>query len=96
MKAKEFRYVYGPVASWRLGISLGIDLLSAAGKICNFDCIYCQLGKGSRYAEKPKACVKTSEIIKELKELPGLKIDYITFSGRGEPTLAKNLGQAIR
>jgi wyosine [tRNA(Phe)-imidazoG37] synthetase (radical SAM superfamily) len=40
--------------------------------------------------------VKPSEVIRELKRLPKIKIDYITFSGRGEPTLAKNLGEAIR
>jgi len=37
--------IYGPVPSWRLGRSLGIDLLSTKGKTCSFDCIYCQLGK---------------------------------------------------
>jgi wyosine [tRNA(Phe)-imidazoG37] synthetase (radical SAM superfamily) len=96
VQTKDFRFIYGPVASWRLGVSLGIDLLSPARKICNFDCIYCQLGKTLRYTKKPRVFVKTSEIIKELNRLPKIKIDYITFSGRGEPTLAKNLGEAIR
>lgn len=96
MQDRNFRYVYGPVASWRLGISLGIDLLSTARKICDFDCIYCQLGKTLRYAKQPRIFVKTSEIIEELKRLPRIKIDYITFSGRGEPTLAKNLGEVLR
>ena len=95
MRERNFRYIYGPIASWRLGISLGIDLLSSKRKICDFDCIYCQLGKTLRYTKKPRIFVKTSEIIEELKRLPKIKIDYITFSGRGEPTLAKNLGQVI-
>lgn len=96
MRKKEFRYIYGPVSSWRLGASLGIDLLSSTRKICTFDCIYCQLGKTFRFTEKPKVYGKTSEITVELERLPGYKIDYITFSGRGEPSLAKNLGQAIK
>lgn len=95
MRERNFRYIYGPIASWRLGISLGIDLLSSKRKICDFGCIYCQLGKTLRYTKKPRIFVKTSEIIEELKRLPKIKIDYITFSGRGEPTLAKNLGEAI-
>jgi len=41
--------IYGPVPSWRLGRSLGIDLLSTKGKTCSFDCIYCQLGKCEGY-----------------------------------------------
>jgi wyosine [tRNA(Phe)-imidazoG37] synthetase (radical SAM superfamily) len=95
MSKKDFKYIYGPVPSWRLGISLGIDLLSAKRKICNFNCIYCQLGKASAFTTKPKVYVKTSKIIEELNRLPRVKIDYITFSGRGEPCLARNLGQAI-
>lgn len=97
MKDKGFRYIYGPVPSWRLGVSLGIDLFSSSRKICSFDCIYCQLGKTLKFTTKPNIYIKTSEIIEELKRLPPcIKIDYITFSGRGEPTLAKNLGEAIR
>jgi wyosine [tRNA(Phe)-imidazoG37] synthetase (radical SAM superfamily) len=96
MKKRDFRYIYGPVYSWRLGISLGIDLLSSARKICSFDCVYCQLGRTKGPTSKPKIYVKTSEVISELRRLPRVKIDYITFSGRGEPSLAKNLGQAIK
>ncbi len=96
MKKNDFRYIYGPVSSWRLGASLGIDLLSSIRKICTFDCIYCQLGRTLKFTEKPRVYVKTSEVIAELKRLPRVEIDYITFSGSGEPTLAKNLGQAIR
>ncbi|MCR4336297.1 MAG: radical SAM protein, partial [Candidatus Omnitrophica bacterium] len=43
----NFKYVYGPVQSWRMGKSLGIDPLSDKVKICNLDCIYCQLGRTS-------------------------------------------------
>jgi wyosine [tRNA(Phe)-imidazoG37] synthetase (radical SAM superfamily) len=92
----KFKYIYGPVPSWRLGSSLGIDLLSQKEKICNFDCIYCQLGKTKRLTVERKTYVSADEFIKEFKALPDIKIDYSTFSGRGEPTLAENLGDSIK
>ncbi len=95
-KKKQFKYIYGPVSSWRLGSSLGIDLLSGKEKLCSFDCIYCQLGKTKAYTTKRKLYVSTEKVIAEIKTLPNIHIDYITFSGRGEPTLAINLGQAIQ
>ena len=96
MREKAFRYIYGPVPSWRLGVSLGIDLLSSNKKICNFNCIYCQLGKTLGYTKDPKEYVKTSEVIAELEMIPRVNIDYITVSGRGEPCLAENLGKTLR
>jgi wyosine [tRNA(Phe)-imidazoG37] synthetase (radical SAM superfamily) len=96
MDKKNFKYIYGPVASWRLGSSLGIDPISRKGKICPFDCIYCQIGKTTILTNERKIFVPATEIIKELDLLPSVKIDYITFSGMGEPTLAKNLGQMIK
>jgi wyosine [tRNA(Phe)-imidazoG37] synthetase (radical SAM superfamily) len=95
MKPK-FKYIYGPVPSWRLGSSLGIDLLSQEEKICNFDCVYCQLGPTKRHTIERKIYVPVEKIIEELESLPNIKIDYITFSGRGEPILAANLGKAIK
>ncbi len=91
-----FKYIYGPVPSWRLGGSLGIDLLSQEEKICNFDCVYCQLGPIKKYTIERKTYAPVKEVIEELKEIPGTNIDYITFSGRGEPALAANLGEAIK
>jgi len=91
-----FKYIYGPVPSWRLGSSLGIDLLTQEEKICNFDCVYCQLGPTKGYTVERKAYVAIEEVIKELEILPKTRIDYLTFSGRGEPTLASNLGEAIK
>ena len=93
---KNYKYIYGPVPSWRLDRSLGIDPISGKAKICTFDCIYCQLGKTRIFTKKRKVFVSTAKIIDEMKSLPPVKIDYITFSGRGEPTLAKNLGQMIK
>ncbi|MDI6735047.1 MAG: radical SAM protein [bacterium] len=95
-------YIYGPVSSWRLGSSLGIDLLSQRHRICTFDCIYCQLGKGPHYEIERKVYVPTRNIIKELEMLSLTQrevlpqIDYVTLSGRGEPTLAENLGEVIK
>jgi wyosine [tRNA(Phe)-imidazoG37] synthetase (radical SAM superfamily) len=95
MRENNFKYIYGPVSSWRLGSSLGIDPLSFSPKACSFDCIYCQIGKTSRRTKERKLYVETEEILKELHELPSVPIDYITFSGMGEPTLAKNLGEML-
>lgn len=95
MKMK-YKYIYGPVYSWRLGYSLGIDPVSCEEKVCTFDCLYCQLGKTNVFSEERKAFIPIKKVIEEIKSLPPLKIDYITFSGRGEPTLAKNLGGMIK
>lgn len=95
MENNELKYVYGPVYSWRMGMSLGIDPVSSQKKICNFDCIYCQLGRGAEVYTKREEFVSVDDIIKEIKSLPPMDIDYYTFSGRGEPTLAKNLGAMI-
>ncbi|MBU4342987.1 MAG: radical SAM protein [Candidatus Omnitrophica bacterium] len=97
MKKSEIRYkyIYGPVSSWRLGSSLGIDPISGKNKICTFNCAYCQLKETDVFNSERKIFVPTAAVIEEIKSLPDLKIDYITFSGRGEPTLAKNLGEMI-
>ena len=96
MTKRTYRYIYGPVPSWRLGSSLGIDPISQTEKICTFDCIYCQLGRTKHLTDARKVFIPTRSIIKELESLPSVKIDYITFSGRGEPTLAENLGEMIK
>lgn len=91
-----FRYIYGPVYSWRLGTSLGVDPLSGQKKICNMDCNYCQLGNTPQISNERQEYVPVLELLAEIKRVPSFIIDYITFSGRGEPTLAKNLGDMIR
>jgi wyosine [tRNA(Phe)-imidazoG37] synthetase (radical SAM superfamily) len=94
---KRFKHVYGPVSSWRLGRSLGIDPVSTGrGKICSFDCVYCQAGPSDIITGKRKIFVPTRDILEEIKSLGPVKIDYITFSGASEPTLAKNLGEIIK
>ena len=88
--------IYGPVPSWRLGRSLGIDLLSTKGKTCSFDCIYCQLGKTLHPLTRRKEFVNIAKLIEELDKVKNVVADYATFSGIGEPTLASNLGEAIK
>lgn len=87
--------VYGPVPSWRLGRSLGIDLVSTKRKTCSFDCIYCQLGRTVHHLTERREFVSLSQLRAELEAVKGVEADYVTFSGVGEPTLASNLGQAI-
>ena len=98
MKKVDFKYIYGPVASWRLGVSLGMDPLSQDAKICPFNCIYCQVGETDILTLERNVFIETEEILRELKialEQIG-HLDYITLAGRGEPTLAANLGEIIR
>jgi len=93
------KYLYGPVKSRRLGASLGISL--TPHKTCNFDCIYCQLGKTNNKTIERKVYIKVAEIIDELKTwLEGRKdiiqdLEYITLSGSGEPTLNTGFGELI-
>ena len=87
--------IYGPVASWRLGKSLGIDLLSVKGKTCSFNCVYCQLGKTVHLLTERREFVSLAQLTREFDSTAKIEADYVTFSGTGEPTLASNLGQAI-
>jgi wyosine [tRNA(Phe)-imidazoG37] synthetase (radical SAM superfamily) len=89
------RVIYGPVSSWRLGRSLGVDLVSRAEKTCSFDCAYCQLGRTCHHSAQRREFVPLARLVGELEELPALDLDYVTFSGTAEPTLASNLGEAI-
>lgn len=92
--------IYGPVPSWRLGNSLGVDLVEVPpnqNKICSFDCIYCQLGNDSHKTNKPKKIDINEEDFDILrKKIMETKPDYITFSGKGEPTLNLNLGYTAK
>jgi len=87
--------IYGPVSSWRLGRSLGIDLLNTRRKVCSFNCIYCQLGETDQFIVEPREFISLEQLTSEIELLNPIKADYATFSGMGEPTLANNLGEAI-
>lgn len=88
-------HIYGPVPSRRLGFSLGIDIIPL--KTCSLDCIYCQLGPSPKKTFHRKEYLSSSEILSQIKKKlsSGQRIDYITFSGSGEPTLNKTLGKII-
>ena len=58
-----FKYIFGPVHSWRLGNSLGIDPLSAQDKVCNMDCIYCQLGPTAQLTHERKIYVSLEAVM---------------------------------
>lgn len=84
--------VFGPIKSRRLGNSLGINLLPRNGKICNFDCIYCECGwnkDGRDDTVIPSAADVRNALEEKLSALSAeaVQIDSITFSGDGEPTL---------
>jgi len=88
--------VYGPISSWRLGRSLGIDPICAERKICTFDCTYCSLGRTARKTIDRRIFVPARVVERALKEaLKKVEADVVTFSGTGEPTLAENLGELI-
>ncbi|MDI6890276.1 MAG: radical SAM protein [Thermodesulfovibrionales bacterium] len=90
------RYVYGPVPSRRLGFSLGVDIVPY--KTCTLDCVYCQLGRTTQKNVERKMYTRKNDILEEVKEVLNKKqrIDYITFSGSGEPTLNLDIGELIR
>jgi wyosine [tRNA(Phe)-imidazoG37] synthetase (radical SAM superfamily) len=87
--------VYGPVHSWRLGWSLGIDLLLNTST-CSFNCVYCQLGDIQLKTATRAIYVSTDKLERDLRLSDWEKADIITLSGNGEPTLALNLGEVIR
>ncbi len=92
------KYVFGPVPSRRLGQSLGIDPVPL--KTCNWNCVYCQLGRTRPLTNEREDFLPVEEIIDQVKEAldahkPG-EIDWVTFVGSGETTLHASLGVMIR
>ncbi len=88
--------VYGPVPSWRLGRSLGVDPVCAREKTCSFDCVYCQLGRTIHKTDQRRIFVSTKDVARDLEQiLPKVEADIITFSGTAEPTLAGNLSEIV-
>ena len=91
----NYKYLFGPVPSRRLGMSLGIDLIPY--KTCSLNCVYCECGKTTDFTLERKEYFPFDEIANEidnfLKNKP--RLDFITFSGSGEPTLYGRLGEII-
>jgi wyosine [tRNA(Phe)-imidazoG37] synthetase (radical SAM superfamily) len=91
----KLKYLYGPVPSRRLGLSLGVDIVPA--KVCTLDCIYCQIGRTTEKTIERKNYTDIEAVLDELKKrvAQGLVADFITISGSGEPTLNSRLGELI-
>ena len=90
-----YKYLFGPVPSRRLGMSLGIDLIPK--KVCSLDCVYCEVGKTTKLTTDRLEYIKYDKVIAELKHYMSNKpkIDFITFSGSGEPTLNSRIGDVL-
>ena len=93
---KKQKYIFGPVPSRRLGLSLGVDLVPY--KTCSLDCIYCECGATTNLTIERKDYIPVKDIIKELdfvlKYNPN--INFVTFSGSGEPTLHSKINEIIK
>lgn len=92
--------VFGPIHSRRLGVSLGINLLPDDGKVCSFDCLYCEAGynaQGTGTTGLPAREKLSRDLEAKLKEMKsnGDSLDVITFSGNGEPTLHPQFPEII-
>ncbi|WP_292404953.1 MULTISPECIES: radical SAM protein [unclassified Methanoculleus] len=90
-----YHYLFGPVLSRRLGVSLGIDLVPQ--KTCTFDCVYCECGRTTNRTCERREYVPTDGVIAELDDYltTGPNLDYVTFAGSGEPTLHTGIGRII-
>ena len=87
-------YIFGPVPSRRLGLSLGVDLIPS--KTCTYDCLYCEVGRTSDKTTRIKPYVPVAEVLRELaQKLTQVHPDVITLAGSGEPTLYADIDQVI-
>lgn len=95
MSGREFKHVFGPVPSRRLGRSLGVDVVPH--KTCSYDCLYCQIGLTTAHGLQRREFVPLEEVLSEVKDRleAGAAPDYVTVSGSGEPTLYSRLGELI-
>jgi len=93
---KNYRHLYGPVPSRRLGRSLGVDLVPH--KVCTYNCIYCQIGETTQKTIIRKEYVPVGEILEEVKRFlkeETSSVDHFSLSGSGEPTLHSEIGRII-
>ncbi|MCK4359039.1 MAG: radical SAM protein [Candidatus Cloacimonetes bacterium] len=91
----RYQHIFGPVPSRRLGISLGIDPIPF--KTCTYNCVYCECGATTNLTTDREEYIPVKVIIAELKDYldANPKLDYITFSGSGEPTLNTGIEEII-
>ncbi|MDL1967163.1 MAG: radical SAM protein [Deltaproteobacteria bacterium] len=94
-KHLRYKYIFGPVPSRRLGLSLGIDLMPH--KTCTLNCVYCECGKTTNLTMNCKEYIPVEPLQEELKDFlsSNPKLDFITFSGSGEPTLHTGIKEII-
>lgn len=94
-RAMKYKHLFGPVASRRLGISLGVDLVPY--KYCPLNCVYCEVQSTTHLQTTREAFYPVTEILAELDHfmLDRPHLDYITFSGAGEPTLNSSINEII-
>jgi wyosine [tRNA(Phe)-imidazoG37] synthetase (radical SAM superfamily) len=92
----NYKHLFGPVASRRLGVSLGVDIMPS--KVCNLNCIYCECGSTTNLSAERREWVPAADVIAELSGfLAGSpSLDVVTITGSGEPTLNTGLGKIIR
>lgn len=92
----NYKYLFGPVPSRRLGNSLGVDMVPK--KVCSLNCVYCESGRTTKLTTDRMEYIPADHIIRELEDYFANRTppDYITFSGSGEPTLNKRIGALIR
>lgn len=90
-----YKFLFGPVPSRRLGMSLGVDLVPK--KVCSLDCVYCEVGKTTNLTLDRKAYIKFGRVKEELSHYfdNNPAPDYITFSGSGEPCLNIYIGEIL-
>lgn len=90
-----YKYLFGPVPSRRLGMSLGVDLVPK--KVCSFDCVYCEVGATTKLTLERKEYILYDKVVKELEHYfeNNPDPDYITLSGSGEPTLNARFGDVL-
>ena len=91
----KYEVIFGPVPSRRLGVSLGVDLMPH--KTCSMDCVYCEIGKTKELTLDRNEYIDHRQVISELDDFLSRKpnLDYITFSGAGEPTLYRKISNVI-
>lgn len=93
--------VFGPIFSRRLGSSLGVNILPSKGKLCNFDCVYCECGWNKDGAVADRRFPNLKEVEEALRAKmhkaasEGVPVDSITFSGNGEPTMNPDFAEII-
>ncbi|MGD9611984.1 MAG: radical SAM protein [Kiritimatiellia bacterium] len=92
----QYRYLFGPVPSRRLGLSLGVDLNPA--KVCTENCVFCQVGRTTELTLERKEWVPTADVLAEFDRwaAAGHQADYVTLSGSGEPTMHSRFGDVLR